>query len=115
MNINRFSTGCDSCQNVFLEENVSQNCWDHDYDDTCCQCLPGSLLCIRIIHQECSDGTQLVLRHIQIRDVHVVDDVDGLHDTYRGCSRCQQRENNLVEQLEIGTAIQQCRLIQRYR
>lgn len=57
------SSRCNSCQNIFLEENIGQYGRNHNYDDTCCQCLPGSLLCICIVHQESGDGTQFIFGH----------------------------------------------------
>ena len=78
---------CYACQNVFLEENIEGNGRDHDDDNACCQCLPGALLCIGIIHQEGCQCTQFILRHVQIGNIHIIDNIDRLDDTYR--RRCR--------------------------
>lgn len=45
----------------------------HDDDDTRRQGLPGALLGVGVVHEECGQRPLLVAGHIQIRNVHVVD------------------------------------------
>ena len=105
------STGRNSCQDVFLEEQIDHDRRQHNDDDSCRQILPGPLLRVGIIHQERGQRPQLVLRHIEVWNVHVVDDGNRLDDHDRGRGRSQQREDNSRKQAEIGTAIQQRALI----
>ena len=87
-------TGGDASQNVPLEEHIDEDGGQHDDDDAGRQGLPRTLLGIGVIHQEGGQGAQLVLGHIQVRDVHIVDDGDGLDNDHRCGRRGQQREDD---------------------
>ena len=90
---------------ISLEKQVYADGRQHHNDDSGCQLLPGPPLGIGIVHQEGGQGAQLVLRHIQIWDVHVIDDINGLDDYHRGRGRRQKREYDPGKQPEVSAAV----------
>ncbi len=70
------------------------------------------MLSVRVIHKERGQRALIVSRHIQIRNVHIVDYRYRFYDSHSRCGGSKERKNYPNEELEISASVKECAFVQ---